>query len=64
MIMRNMTHSPREFVLRSYDLKGSVSGRQELDSYHYDSNDVIKGTLKDLDFILLERTLHIKEEFK
>lgn len=62
MLMRNIAAVPRKYVLRSYDLKGSTFDREVLKNKP--DAELNKVTLKDLDFLKLEKQIFIEEKFK
>ena len=62
LLMRNIAACPRQYVLRTYDLKGSTFDREVLRKKP--DVELNKVTLKDIDFLNLERNIYIEEKFK
>ena len=62
LLMRNIAACPRQYVIRTYDLKGSTFDREVLKNKP--DTDSYKGTLKDLDFLKLEKKIFIEKKFK
>ena len=62
LLMRNIAACPKKYVIRTYDLKGSTFDREVLKNKP--GTDSYKGTLKDLDFLKLEKKIFIEEKFK
>ena len=63
ILMRNIAAVPRQYILKTYDLKGSTYDRQVLKK-GVSSEDVEGKTLKDLDFNSIEKKLEINEEYR
>jgi hypothetical protein len=59
LIMRNITNCPSDFIMRSYDLKGSTIERKVWDNYQ-DIPEKINKTLKDTDFKNIEEKLALE----
>ena len=65
-MMRNLSLVNNEFIIRKYDLKGSKHNRRTL-NYYDDCREpkaIIYPTLKDLDFIDLEKSFKIHPSIK
>lgn len=62
LLMRNISACPRQYVLRTYDLKGSTFDREVLKKNP--DVELNKVTLKDLDFLKLEKKIFIEEKYK
>lgn len=60
--MWNISACPRQYVLRTYDLKGSTFDREVLKKNP--DVELNKVTLKDLDFLKLEKKIFIEEKYK
>jgi len=62
LLMRNIAACPRQYVLRTYDLKGSTFDREVLKNKP--DAELNKMTLKDIDFLKLERKIFIEDNYK
>ena len=62
LLMRNIAAVPRKYVLRTYDLKGSTFDREVLKNKP--DAELNKATLKDLDFLKLERKIFIEDKLR
>ena len=60
--MRNIAAVPRKYVLRTYDLKGSTFDREVLKNKP--DAELNKVTLKDIDFLKLERKIFVEDKLK
>lgn len=63
ILMRNISAVPRQYILKTYDLKGSTYDRQVLKK-GVSSENLKDKTLKDLDFNSIEKKLEINEEYR
>lgn len=62
LLMRNIAACPRQYVLRTYDLKGSTFDREVLKNKP--DAEISKVTLKDIDFLNLEKKIFIEDRYK
>lgn len=62
LLMRNIAACPKKYVLRTYDLKGSTFDREVLKNKT--DIELNKVTLKDIDFLKLEKKIFIEENYK
>ncbi len=61
--MRNIASCPKDYIIRTYDLKGSTHDREVLKKKNNSMKDPSTMTLKDLDFVDLEKgKIHIPED--
>ncbi|KAM3147767.1 hypothetical protein pb186bvf_000095 [Paramecium bursaria] len=63
LLMRNICQVPKQYIVRTFDIKGSQYQRQVLKNY-VNQPKVIKQTLKDIDFLNLEGTIKVEDEYK
>jgi 1-phosphatidylinositol-4-phosphate 5-kinase len=61
--MKNILGCTKDQIIRTYDLKGSKYDR-EVNIGDTVSNELEKITLKDIDFMKMEKRLYIKNEIK
>jgi len=63
VLMKNIAACKKEFIERTYDLKGSTFDRAVLNKeYQSFSKSLSKYILKDTDFLLLERFIYVSRE--
>lgn len=59
ILMKNMAGVPKEYIQRTYDLKGSSFDREVIKNNN--TKDLKKLIMKDIDFLKLEKKLYIDE---
>ncbi|EGR32350.1 phosphatidylinositol-4-phosphate 5-kinase family protein, putative [Ichthyophthirius multifiliis] len=60
LVMKNILTMPKQYILRTYDLKGSKLGRQVIDEQkEYDDQYLRKKVLKENEFIRFEKQIYL-----
>ncbi|KAL4499043.1 hypothetical protein ABPG72_016945 [Tetrahymena utriculariae] len=63
LVMKNILSIPREYILRTYDLKGSKLGRQVLiNGKDYEESILRKRVLKENEFMKYEKKIYLQEK--
>lgn len=60
ILMKNMAGVPRNYILRTYDLKGSSFDREVIKNNNQ-KKDLKKTIMKDLDFLKFEKKMFVDE---